>query len=181
MFKKDEYIVTLELEDYIDVCAKENYCFKVERNNEYLTMYKDLRDVSNGHSVLMFDKSKKLLDWRYATQEEIEEYERLDKPYDVTTLEFKLPEKWCCFSNTSEERESLNDYVCSKGYINRLIDNWYIHYPLLGNGGSAYSTIQNGYTEITFKQFQKYVINKESVKVVKEDLSYLKNILSKIT
>lgn len=94
MFRKDEYIITLKLDNYQGVCAKENYCFKVQREDYYLTMYKDLNGDSNGYSVLTFNKSRKLIDWRYATPEEIEEYGRLNKPYDVTTLnKFVLSQK----------------------------------------------------------------------------------------
>lgn len=95
MFKKDDYIVPLTLKDYDtreDICAKENYCFKMSRDEEYMVPQVDLEGDDNGHSPLKFDKSKKLVDWRYATPEEAEEYERLGKPYDVTTLQPVKPE-----------------------------------------------------------------------------------------
>ncbi len=181
MFKKDTYIITLELQNYTDVCAKENYCFKVERDDYYLTMYKDLEKQSNGHSVLTFDKSKKLLDWRYATTKEAQHYELIGKPYDVTTLpEFVLPEKWCCNTTNDEEKETLNEFIKNNGYEGDVSHYYYIHYPLIGRGGSAYSKIQKDYTEITYSQFLKYVLNKEPINVETEDLTYLIKFLNNI-
>lgn len=89
MFVKDDYIVLLKgPEDYH---YKVNFCYKQRENNSYLSTYLDSRNSStNGWTVYDFDKTKELggvkTDWRYATKEEIAEYDRLGKPYDVTTL-----------------------------------------------------------------------------------------------
>jgi hypothetical protein len=91
-FKKGDYIVTLKnnlRSNFIGTsCAKENYCFKQRINSYYISPVLDLAGSrENGNSNLQFDKSDDMLkDWRYATPEEIAEYDRLGKPYDVTTL-----------------------------------------------------------------------------------------------
>lgn len=85
-FKKGDYIVTLKIsEGYTTDCAKENYCFKQKCDNGSLSV-EDLFGYANGNSGLRYGKTNNLLDWRYATPEEIAEYDRLGKPYDVTTL-----------------------------------------------------------------------------------------------
>jgi len=86
-FKKGDYIVVLKLGSVTTACAKENYCFKQREDHECLSPACDLEgDTKNANLTLTFDKSYKLEDWRYATKEEIEKYNEIDKPYDVTTL-----------------------------------------------------------------------------------------------
>jgi len=186
MFKKDEYIVTLELDNYTDVCAKENYCFKVEREGEFLTMYVDLEGVSNGHSVLTFDKSRKLKDWRYAIPEEIEEYERLGKPYDVTTLDkFVLPKKWWLKVTTNEQDIVLTNYCNQKfntqtGLVGNTLTQPIFYYSEK-IGPQCWNVIDNradkSFTEITYSQFLKYVLKQNEVK---EDLKYLIPFINKL-
>lgn len=86
-FKKNDYIVVLKLGSVTTACAKENYCFKQRRHDECLSPVCDLDgDTNNSNQILTFDKSNKILDWRYATKEEIAKYNEIGKPYDVTTL-----------------------------------------------------------------------------------------------
>lgn len=87
MFKKDDYIVTLKVDPRINTdCAKDNYIFRQEKDADSLQLTKDLKGVRNGNDTLRADKTNYLKDWRYATAQEIAEYDRLGKPYDVTTL-----------------------------------------------------------------------------------------------
>lgn len=90
-FKKGDYIVTLKGEFKRTSCGKENYCFKARETLYYLKPVVDLAgNNSNGNNTIKFDKSDKgCTDWRYATPEEIAEYDRLGKPFDVTTLSKK--------------------------------------------------------------------------------------------
>lgn len=90
-FKKGDYIVTLKGEFKGTSCGKENYCFKARETLYYLRPVIDLAGSdSNGNDTIKFDKSHKgCTDWRYATPEEIAEYNRLGKPFDVTTLSKK--------------------------------------------------------------------------------------------
>lgn len=86
-FKKDDYIVVLKLGSLETACAKENYCFKQRRDDEWLSPACDLKGGTNSANMtLTFDKSDKLEDWRYATKEEIAKYNEIGKPYDVTIL-----------------------------------------------------------------------------------------------
>jgi hypothetical protein len=89
MFYAGDYIVTLDVEDGYN-CARKNYCFKQRITNKGITPEVDLRGVKyNSHTAMSFDKKSHLKDWRYATPEEAAEYERIGKPYDVTTLQKK--------------------------------------------------------------------------------------------
>ncbi len=87
-FKKDDYIVLLKGE--ASKSFPLNYCYKQKEDYKYLTFYLDNKGSStNGWTLHPFDKSKDN-DWRYATPEEIAEYDRLGKPFDVSTLKKKL-------------------------------------------------------------------------------------------
>jgi hypothetical protein len=105
IFHKGDYIVTLDVEDGYN-CAKRNYCFK--QRVDYTGIYPavDLKgSTGNGHGAMSFDKKELLKDWRYATKEEADEYERIGKPYDVTTLKSKeksIPEYVECIRSGSE-------------------------------------------------------------------------------
>jgi len=87
LFYKDDYIVTLDsIEDYSD-CAKNNYCFKIRMTAEGIYPYTDLEgNTQNGNKSLKADKSSNLRNWRYATDAEINYYNQVNKPFDVTIL-----------------------------------------------------------------------------------------------
>ena len=86
-FKRGDYIVTLDVTSVVINCGKNNYCFKQREDEYYIQPVCDLKgSKDNGHSVLTFDKSEDLKDWRYATKDEICIYNELQKPFDVTTL-----------------------------------------------------------------------------------------------
>ena len=89
-FKEGDYIVTLNVESGEWNCARNNYCFKQRVDNKGIYPVVDLGgSKTNGHDIMSFNKKKYLKDWRYATPEEIAEYDRIGKPYDVTTLQKK--------------------------------------------------------------------------------------------
>ena len=95
MFKKDDYIVTLDCDYFITKCAKTNYCFKQREDSLYIKPVKDLfNDKTNGNNSLTFDKKERLKNWRYANENEIKEYERIGEPYDVTTIKERTYELW---------------------------------------------------------------------------------------
>ena len=189
MFRKDQYIITLVLKDYdhkSDCCAKENYCFKMSRDEEYMVPQVDLEGDDNGHSPLKFDKSRKLVDWRYATPEEAEEYERLGKPYDVTTLpEFKVPEKWFLIITKQKEDEILTDY-CNRIYktetnpVSNAITQPIFYYSEQIAGicwNVGHNRADESFIEITYDQFLKYILKQNEVK---EDHSYLITMIEKL-
>ena len=86
MFKKGDYIVTLRHTIGTD-CAKPNFIFKQREKSDYINPCCDITgNKINGNSRLTFDKRDCLKEWRYATSHEIKEYDRLNKPFDVTEL-----------------------------------------------------------------------------------------------
>lgn len=94
MFKKGDYIVTLKVDIHSD-CTKDNYCFKQKEDDFYMKPVKDLTGVNwNYNSYMTFDKKSELKDWRYATIKEIGEYNRINKPYDITTIKDIIYELW---------------------------------------------------------------------------------------
>lgn len=98
MFKKDEYIVLLAGCDGGDTWPRSlpiNHCYKLRKNS-----YEDKR----GFHVILDTNGSDLNGWscagkydsklkmRYATPQEIAEYERLGKPFDVTELKSEIYE-----------------------------------------------------------------------------------------
>lgn len=89
MFKKGDYIVTLNAIS-TSQCSRNNFIFKQREDADGMQPCIDLDGSrTNGNGSHTFDKKFNLRDWRYATQKEIDEYERLGYPYDVTTLQIE--------------------------------------------------------------------------------------------
>lgn len=67
---------------------------------------------------------------------------------------FVLPEKWCV-KDTKDVIQFFEEYNngCYSGS-----NIAYLHYPRIGEK-CYFKSIQKGYTEITFEQFKKYVLN----------------------
>lgn len=100
VFKKGEYIVLISdgqsTGGTILVQSNQfikNHCYKVRENNKFLRPELDsCGSTTNGWECILYNPNKfhKTRNWRYATQEEIDEYERRGKPYDVTELQKKV-------------------------------------------------------------------------------------------
>ena len=99
-FKKGEYIVLIGkgqstdsatlLEDFRTFI--QNHCYKVRESCGHLRVELDSTgSKTNGWACVPYNPNEfhKTRNWRYATQEEIDEYERRGKPYDVTELQKK--------------------------------------------------------------------------------------------
>jgi len=86
IFLKDEYIVITK--DMTSRYAIKNYIYKMRYDNKNIAPYLDSGDSTNNVFGIIYKDSN---NWRYAIKEEIAEYDRLGKPYDVTTLH-KIPE-----------------------------------------------------------------------------------------
>ena len=87
-----------------------------------------------------------------------------------------IPDKWCVRA-TNETREIINDFILEKGYNTRLTINYMVHYPFTPGGGSAWNEPEKGYTEITFEEFETYVLNKT---IVSEDYAYITILLKEL-
>lgn len=92
-FKKGDYIVLLNTPT-TDTSFPKNYIFKQREDYHYLLSELDMNgSKTNGWSLVNFIKKGYSINynWRYATETEIAEYNRLGKPYDVTTLQTEKP------------------------------------------------------------------------------------------
>lgn len=87
MFKKGDYIVLLR---ELGQIALKNFCFKTREEGR--TLLPEYDSFGNYKNQCNFNNIYKE-DWRYATPEERAEYDRIGKPYDVTTLSKKKEEK----------------------------------------------------------------------------------------
>lgn len=92
-FKKGDYIVLLDTLT-TDTSFPKNHIFKQIKNYHYLLSELDINgSKTNGWCLVNFSKKdyRTNYNWRYATETEIAEYNRLGKPYDVTTLQTEKP------------------------------------------------------------------------------------------
>jgi len=86
MFKKGDYIVCLNTPE-TDCNFPKNYIFKQKTKDYFLMSELDNKgSKTNGWSLIDFEGKRTYGEWRYASYKEIQEYEKLGKPYDVTTL-----------------------------------------------------------------------------------------------
>ena len=94
IIKKDTYIVFTE-SLFNNTEYLKNYCYKQREDKDYFISQLDSKgDRYNGWGIIspLKEHEKFLYAWRYGTKEEGEEYERLQKPFDVTTLSNVSPE-----------------------------------------------------------------------------------------
>jgi hypothetical protein len=91
MFKKGEYIVLIDQPINMDgdklgwdsKSFKQNHIYKQKEDHKYLMTELDSDgSYNNGWSCYDF----KYKNWRYATPQEITEYKRLGKPFDVSEI-----------------------------------------------------------------------------------------------
>lgn len=90
-FKKDDYIVLGNTPDKASFLS--NCCYKQREDNIYLKSYLDSKlSKINGWTCVSIDNSngsENVFNWRYATKEESEYYEKIGEPFDTTGKEFK--------------------------------------------------------------------------------------------
>ena len=121
---------------------------------------------SNGTSKYYYAGNNFPIYW-CSTYNEVENREIISIK-DFIQEEFVFPEKWCILRN-EENYETVNKWFNNglKNISNYTDKDWCVHYPNYGDfkgfkkGFHLSSTIKENYTEITFEQFQKYVLNKQ--------------------
>jgi len=70
---------------------------------------------------------------------------------------FKLPEQWAIKQNRKEINDWLNIHKQTNSNYNSVDGIHLVHYPEY-NKCHLYSKIKPGYTEITFEEFEIYVL-----------------------
>lgn len=84
----------------------------------------------------------------------------------------KLPKKWCVRSEHKSLRDYCNKHGAHPPYTTQECAKFYCHFPKVTTDYCTITTsarIGPGYTEITFEQFEKYVLNnKEGEKKMEE-------------
>lgn len=90
----------------------------------------------------------------------LDEFIELSKPID----DFVLPDKWCV-KCTKENYLILDKWFFDKTGKHRIDSGHrsYWHYPENNNGNSTSSKVWSNYKEITFDQFQKYVLKQDDM------------------
>lgn len=90
-----------------------------------------------------------------------------------------LPKKWC-IKVTNENKKILGGWrtdgdLGDRNY-NNLEQSFYLHTPMEERNGYNKQGISFGYSEISFEEFEQYILNKP---VVSEDMSYLEKLLKR--
>ena len=84
MFKKGDYIVCLNTPEY-DTSFTKNYIFKQKSTDSYLLPELDVEgSTTNGWGMIDFARKEEYSNWRYATNDEILEYDRIGKPFNTS-------------------------------------------------------------------------------------------------
>lgn len=169
-FKKGEYIVLIDT-PHIKEPYPKNYIFKQRDTNYYLVSVLDSEgSKTNGWFPIRYSSKY----WRYATPEEITEYERLGKPYDVTTLNKSNIKKW-----------SIGTYVVfvKEGYygLKHCLTSYRI--SEIGSIGKI-SSYYESETITACKDISRFVFEKDLVKwfATKEEAeTFAKTLINKNT
>lgn len=190
MFKKGDYIVVLK--DMAVHNCWQNFILKQYVNNGSI-LPELIPNVRNNYNCEFSYSNFKEKDdaWRYATPEEIEEYERLGKPFDVTTFTpFKLPDNWHILVTDENAEDVLRwrferiyndkDKITFKNHLVGMTINYNGTLYEKGHNSKDDITDPDGHydfgIEITYEQFKKYVLNQD---INKEDYTYLIKLFKK--
>lgn len=161
-FNKGDYVVVTK-HDERGYNGKLNYCYKCIDKSTYNGVF-----YFNHSNSIPFDC--KDIEGRYATPEEIAEYDRQGEPYNVTNLKQQivkpaeltsLPEKWCV-AVTKENVKVLEDW--RKHGANSLP----YHYGYLDHFKTWCKT-KDDCTEITFEQFKKWILKEDPTESLLEE------------
>ena len=164
VFLRNEYIVSLT--DTTSGNFLKNHVYKQREDYEYLRVYKDQKDETNGLILCGFNDKH---NWRYATSQEIMEYDIQNKPVDVTRIGMTpqanvIPsnaKKWAV-RRTESNYIALNDWANSQpGVSGHSHDQGWIHsisYGFMGHSGDGHyysDKIKHpDHTEISFEQWK---------------------------
>lgn len=107
-----------------DRCGKVGYVYKQRETSKYLRPAVDLeRSTINGHNIIVFDCSAYLTKWRYATQEEIDHYEKIGEPFHYSEVgkvsnlvDYEIVYDAYYFCKNEEEAEWIINLMYDKGY-----------------------------------------------------------------
>lgn len=182
-FLKDDYIVTLQ---EVSSSFPKNHIFKQRETTDYLRVYKDIRGEANGNTIAKFTKTSL---WRYATKQEIMEYDIQDRPVDVTRIgmanlltyepnpvDYVIPsnaKKWAV-KRTTENCVELNAWANSRdtSIIGHSKDTGWIHsisYGSMGHSGDGHyysDKIKHpDHIEISFEQWKMDHLNAPKINI----------------
>ena len=141
-FKKGDYIVIVSGRENLDYIVN-NYCYKQYENHNYLIVEIDNKGGGKTRaSGVDFNNTNDR--WRYATPEEIAEYDRLGKPYDVTTLikkdmktKFKLGDKVKIINRHPDNTTGSLPFDKQSGMIAYVCHQDHNHYALTSNKNNS--------------------------------------------
>jgi len=168
-FLKGDYIVCLNTPEK-DSCFPRNYIFKQKYDSVYLSPEKNAESSTSGWAAVDFLGQGEYGKWRYATSEEIAEYNKLGKPYDVTTLATKKYDYEVVHCMTQEQWDFVTDklnYTWTTGKWSSDIHNSCINLNINQHASTFFYKTKN-YKIYSFDEW----CNKKGYTVIsKEELS----------
>lgn len=191
MFKEGEYIVVLK--DTSSNNNWKNFVLKQIKNDDEIIPEVNPYGRNNSDCAESYSNFREKDNfWRYATPEEIEEYERLGKPLDVANFKpFKLPDNWHIIVTDENAEDVLtwrfqdsynhSDKITFKNHLVGITINYNGTLYEKGHNSKDDITDPDGHydfgIEITYEQFKKYVLNQD---INKEDYTYLIKLFKKL-
>lgn len=176
MFKKDDYIVVLKKPNGNLNYLPPNFCFKQYKNYDALFAEKSIDGTeTNCTDVTFLNKST----WRYATKEEIAEYNRLNAPFDVTKLnkkeELSLLEQ--AKLKYPKGTKYISSYIGNKAEVTGDLEYIAKSDQITdGNGGSVY--LKGKWAEIVEKSVNQEI--SEYVECLEDGLDRTKGKIYKV-
>lgn len=158
--------------EYVE-CIGKMYSFKIGgiyKTEPYpLGGYRVLADDYGGQTIEGYENC-----FKPSTKEA---YEAFKKGVKIVE-EFVLPEKWCIV-RTPENCDTINKWFSNRhtskfsanGVWFNSMQKDYMHFPFIGQKVYQHK-IEEGYTEITFEQFKKYVLEEKDEFVYAPDGSF---------
>lgn len=173
MFKKGDYITIMK--DTASTSNWENFVVKQIGTNVNIIPIITPFGRNNSNMVESYSHfSEKDNIWRYSTKEEIEEYDRLGKPFDISKFKpFTLPDKWHIIV-TKENAEDVLKWRFGESYEDEdklkyqdfIVGITLNHGGIFEKGHNPKNKIKgDSYDfgiEITYEQFKKHYLNKEN-------------------
>lgn len=160
-FKKGDYVVLLSYPSINckwEECMPLNYCYKLSKDSNNYDFYfeKDANNVSNGWFISLTHKeinNYQNLKFRIANSLEIEEYSKHNKPCKA----IKFPDRWCIKIINQEIANYCTKHGKCPPY--NIDETSYAHFPSFSFLYTTSEKIEKGYTEITYNDFQRFILN----------------------
>lgn len=170
MFNKGDYLVILK--DDADTNNWKDFILKQLKDDNSIMPEVTPSGYDNSEEYLSYAKFAENDLWRYATDNEIEEYQLVGKPFNVIEFNnFTLPKNWHIVVTEENAEDVLkwrfeNSYSSkdNQTFLNNIVGICEEEFGYFKGHNLKTDIIGDTYNfgiEITFNQFVRYVLNKK--------------------